>query len=68
MLTIHCDALAFKDVDKTDLVVIPAPDGDMKTALEINKEFVPWIEKQYKAGAEVASLCMGAFLLASTDW
>jgi len=27
---------------------------------------LPWINEQYKNGAEVASLCVGAFLLAST--
>src|SRR5690606_30152942 len=45
---------------------IPAIDGDLKSGLEENKELVPWIEQQYKEGAEVASLCVGAFLLAST--
>ncbi|MEO5889162.1 MAG: helix-turn-helix domain-containing protein, partial [Ferruginibacter sp.] len=33
---------------------------------ERNRDFIPWIIKQYKGGAEIASLCMGAFLLAST--
>jgi transcriptional regulator GlxA family with amidase domain len=32
----------------------------------LNKEFIPWLTKQYKAGAEIASLCIGSFLLAST--
>jgi transcriptional regulator GlxA family with amidase domain len=54
------------EVSKTDLVIIPAIDGDMQKALEQNKDFIPWIVKQYKGGAEVASLCIGAFLLAST--
>ena len=53
-------------VTKTDLVIIPAVDGDLPEAIEINKEFVPWITKQYAQGAEIASLCVGAFLLAST--
>jgi transcriptional regulator GlxA family with amidase domain len=48
------------------LIFIPALSGDMKTALKLNKDFVPWIVHQYKHGAEVASLCIGAFLLAST--
>lgn len=55
-----------KNVEKTDLVIVPALSGDMATTLELNKEFVPWIVMQYKGGAEVASLCLGAFLLAST--
>ncbi|MBT1696622.1 helix-turn-helix domain-containing protein [Fulvivirgaceae bacterium PWU4] len=65
LVTIHADTL-LNDVEKTDLVIIPAVDGEMKAALEANKEFIPWITKQYKAGAEVASLCLGAFILAST--
>jgi transcriptional regulator GlxA family with amidase domain len=55
-----------KDLTQTDLIVIPALDGDLEKALETNREFVPWIIKQHENGAEVASLCVGAFLLAST--
>jgi len=65
LFTAHSDQL-LKDAIKTDLVIIPAVDGDIKSALEINREFIPWIRQQYEQGAEVASLCMGAFLLAST--
>lgn len=55
-----------KEVDKTDLVIIPALFGDMKTAIASNEKLLPWINEQYQNGAEVASLCVGAFLLAST--
>lgn len=55
-----------KDVKKTDLIIIPAIDGDLTQAIEDNKQFIPWIIDQHKNGAEVASLCLGAFLLAST--
>ncbi len=55
-----------KDVNKTDLVVIPALFGNMKPAIAKNKKLLPWINDQYNKGAEVASLCVGAFLLAST--
>lgn len=65
LFSVHTDML-LKDVKKTDLVFIPALSGDMKKALELNKALVPWIIAQYKKGAEVASLCIGAFLLAST--
>jgi transcriptional regulator GlxA family with amidase domain len=54
------------DVAETDLVIIPAIDGDLEQALATNHAFVPWIIEQYRRGAEVASLCVGAFLLAST--
>ena len=55
-----------KDVKQTDLVVIPALFGDMKSAISKNQKLLPWISEQYNNGAEVASLCVGAFLLAST--
>src|SRR5688572_5256383 len=58
--------LLIKDVKKTDLIIIPAIDGDIVQAIEDNKAFIPWIVEQHKKGAEVASLCLGAFLLAST--
>jgi len=54
------------EVDRTDLIIIPAVDGELSQAIEANKDFFPWIVKQYNQGAEVASLCLGAFLLAST--
>ncbi len=54
------------DIDKTDLIIIPAIDGDLQLALENNKAFIPWIIEQRNNGAEIASLCLGAFLLAAT--
>ena len=55
-----------KDIQETDLIVIPALFGDMKSAIAQNEKLLPWINQQYDKGAEVASLCVGAFLLAST--
>lgn len=63
--SVHTDKL-LKEVKKTDLVFIPALFGDMGGAVKANKVLAPWIVDQYKKGAEVASLCVGAFLLAST--
>lgn len=65
LFTIHPDKL-LDEVQQTDLIFIPALSGDMKTALELNQAIVPWVQQQYRDGAEVASLCIGAFLLAST--
>ncbi|MGZ5247554.1 MAG: GlxA family transcriptional regulator [Flavitalea sp.] len=56
----------YSDVKSTDLIIIPALFGNMSDAIESNREMLPWIIEQYEAGAEVASLCVGAFLLAST--
>jgi transcriptional regulator GlxA family with amidase domain len=61
-----CPDATIKDVPKTDLIIIPAVNGDMEKVIEANKDFTPWILEQYKNGAEVASLCVGTFLLAST--
>ncbi len=63
--TIHSDVL-LPDLKKTDLIIIPAVDGDLEEAIKINEPFIPWIKNQYEQGAEVASLCMGAFILAAT--
>jgi transcriptional regulator GlxA family with amidase domain len=63
--SVHSDVL-LQEVDKTDLIFIPALSGDLEKAVELNKVYVQWIIEQYHKGAEVASLCVGAFLLAAT--
>lgn len=63
--SVHTDKL-LKDIKKTDLLIIPALFGDMQEAIKANKKSLTWIVGQYNKGAEVASLCVGAFLLAST--
>jgi len=65
LFTVHADYL-INELIKTDLIIIPAIDGDLRNALEVNKEFIKWINAQRKMGAEIASLCLGAFLLAAT--
>lgn len=63
--TVHADVL-IGEVKKTDLILVPAIGGDFKTVIKKNEGFLSWIVDQYNKGAEVASLCVGAFLLAST--
>src|SRR5215213_9229009 len=65
LFSIHPEVL-IGDVAQTDLIIIPAIQSDMKKALVANQAFVPWLIQQYKGGAEIASLCIGSFLLAST--
>lgn len=65
LFSIHPE-VTLQDARPADLVIIPAFQGDIKVALKRNGEFAPWITCQYKQGSEVASLCTGAFLLAST--
>ncbi|WKN30118.1 helix-turn-helix domain-containing protein [Porifericola rhodea] len=55
-----------KDVEQTDLIIIPAIHGELKEVMQHNAELIPWILKQYRKGAEVVSLCIGSFLLAAT--
>ncbi len=65
LFSVHTDMLLHEVAD-TDLIFIPAISGEIPRALELNKGMVPWIVEQHNNGAEVASLCIGAFLLAST--
>ncbi|MEQ8477793.1 helix-turn-helix domain-containing protein [Fulvivirga sp.] len=52
--------------NKTDLIIIPSLNHNYELALLENDELAHWLVKQYKEGASVASICTGAFLLAST--
>lgn len=54
-----------KDIKKTDLLIIPSVDYDADV-MQANAGLINWITEQYNAGAEVASMCSGAFLLAAT--
>jgi transcriptional regulator GlxA family with amidase domain len=65
LFNVNADVL-IHDIKKTDLIIIPAFGGDLNKSLELNREFIPFIIDQYNKGAEVASLCIGAFMLAAT--
>ncbi len=53
-------------ITKTNLIIIPSLNHNYQKSVKGNKELIYWIAKQYKEGAEIASICTGAFLLAST--
>jgi transcriptional regulator GlxA family with amidase domain len=53
-------------ITKTNLIIIPSLNHNYQKAVKGNKLLVDWIEKQYRHGAEIASICTGAFLLASS--
>lgn len=53
-------------ITKTNLIIIPSLNHNYEKAVKGNKEVIDWITKQYKNGAEIASICTGAFLLASS--
>lgn len=65
LFVVNPDAL-IQDIEKTDLIIIPAIHGDPIEGTKQNKEFIPWIVNQYNIGAEVASFCIGSFFLAAT--
>ncbi|MFD2583564.1 GlxA family transcriptional regulator [Pedobacter vanadiisoli] len=65
LFSVHADKL-LHEVERTDLIFVPAISGNVGYAMEANQELIPWMVKQHAKGAEVASLCLGAFLLAST--
>jgi transcriptional regulator GlxA family with amidase domain len=53
-------------VTKTNLIIIPSLNHNYEKAIKGNKPLIEWIKEQYKNGAEIASICTGAFLLASS--
>jgi len=55
-----------REIEKTDLVIIPSVSYDYHEVIKDNEELIDWIREQYKNGAEIASICTGAFLLAAT--
>jgi len=56
----HIDAIS-----KTNLIIIPSLNHNYEKAMKANKLLIDWVEQQYKNGAEIASICTGAFILAS---
>lgn len=55
-----------KDVSKTDLLIIPPAYGDTAKGVQANAEAIPYFKKLHEKGSSIASLCIGAFLLAET--
>jgi transcriptional regulator GlxA family with amidase domain len=62
---IRADRL-LSEIEVTDLIIVPQLCGNFPKLVKQNASFVPWIIEKYRNGAEIASLCAGAFLLAST--
>lgn len=55
-----------QDVSETDLLIIPPTFGDTAKGIQANAEAIPYFKKLYEKGSSLASLCIGAFLLAET--
>ena len=54
------------EVTATDLLIIPPTFGDTVKGIEANAEAIPYFKKLHEKGSSIASLCIGAFLLAET--
>jgi transcriptional regulator GlxA family with amidase domain len=61
-----CPNQLIQEVGRTDLIIIPSVHGDNRKIIADNRLLLAWVVEQYKNGAAVASLCIGAFLLAGT--
>lgn len=55
-----------QDVANTDLLIIPPIFGNIDKAITANAEAIPYFKKLHQKGSSLASLCVGAFLLAET--
>lgn len=65
LFTIH--PVHIKHIKKADLIIIPSiANNGFESMIEQNAELINWIKEQYNQGAEIASICSGAFLLAAT--
>ncbi len=53
-------------ITKTNLIIIPSLNHNYQKTVKENGTLIDWVEKQYKHGAEIASICTGAFMLASS--
>ncbi|HXS38225.1 MAG TPA: helix-turn-helix domain-containing protein [Flavipsychrobacter sp.] len=53
-------------IPNTNLIIIPSLAHDHQKVVKGNKLLIDWIREQYKSGAEIASMCSGAFMLASS--
>lgn len=54
-------------IGKTDLIIIPSLNHQYDLALKGNDLLIDWVKKQYKNGAEIASICTGTYILAAAD-
>ena len=53
-------------ITKTHLIIIPSLNHNYEKSVKGNRALIDWISEQYKDGAEIATICTGAFLLAAS--
>lgn len=54
------------EIAKTNLIIVPSLNHNYQNSVKGNRKLIEWIAEQYKGGAEIATICTGAFLLASS--
>ncbi|MBX5439595.1 MAG: helix-turn-helix domain-containing protein [Thermoflavifilum sp.] len=64
LFSVH--TMAISSFDRADLIIIPAIGFPYASEINKNQKLIAWIRDQYLQGAEVASICVGLFLLAAT--
>ena len=52
-------------VEKANLIIVPSLNHAYEMAIAENELLIDWLATQYQNGAEIASICTGAFLLAA---
>ncbi len=61
------NSCSLTDVPQLDIIFIPAfATDDVTSAVGENGACLSWLQEQHRRGAEIASFCTGAFLLAAT--
>lgn len=58
--------VSISTIARTNLIIIPSLNHNYEKTVKANRLLIDWIRKQYSRGAEIASICTGAFLLASS--
>jgi transcriptional regulator GlxA family with amidase domain len=57
----HC---SIHDIDKTDIIVLPASGWDVKDRIAKHTALLPWLKKWHSRGAYIAGVCTGVAFLA----
>ena len=57
---------SYETIEKTDYLIIAAL-GPVSNGVSFDQNMLLWINKMYSQGAQVISLCTGAFMLAATS-
>lgn len=54
------------EIRKTNLIIIPSLNHNYTQTVNKNRLLIEWMKDQHQLGAEIASICTGAFLLAES--